>query len=66
MKRRKPDILLVLAVVTGLGVLVTGSVQSLFYSPTAGESLREAGEIGDDTSPDSGGDSFAVNGGGSR
>lgn len=41
MKRRKPDVLIVLAVATGLGVLVTGYAQSLFQPAPATEALQQ-------------------------
>ncbi len=36
MKHRKPDILVVLALSVGLGVLVTGYAQNLFHSDSPG------------------------------
>ncbi|HFC53635.1 MAG TPA: hypothetical protein ENJ43_04300 [Gammaproteobacteria bacterium] len=41
MKRRKPDILIILAVATGLGVLVTGYAHNLFPADPANDVLQQ-------------------------
>ncbi len=42
MKRRKPDLMIILVILIGLGVLVTGFTQELSHSSAADRYVRTA------------------------